>query len=211
MIVLILAAAYFLGSVSFAIIAGRVISGLDIREKGSGNAGATNVFRVLGWKIAIPVLLLDFLKGFLPVFFAPRILSRLSPDEFPLSLFQIAILVFVLLGHLFPLWFQFKGGKGVATAAGGVSALFPPALPICLVVFVLVVALTRYVSLASLVSAWFLPILYIVFMILTKGDPALVTLVFFIVIALLISLLHRSNIVRLMRGKENKIEWRRKK
>ncbi len=208
MIYLIVVSAYLLGSVSFALIAGFIICGEDLRLKGSGNAGATNVFRVLGWKIALPVLLVDFLKGFLPVFLAPSIMSVFSLAELPLSIFQIVLLFSLVLGHVFPIWFRFNGGKGVATAAGGVSALFPPAAPICLFVFILVIAITRYVSLASLISAFFLPIIYSVFMILTKGDFSLVKLAFFIAIATLIIILHRSNIVRLIRGEENQVEWR---
>lgn len=207
MIYLIMVLAYLLGSVSFSVIAGFLITGEDIRNQGSGNAGATNVFRVLGWRIAIPVLLADFLKGFLPVFFASSIMSVFSLDELLLSVFQPTILFFVVLGHVFPFWFRFKGGKGVATAAGGISALFPLAVPICLFVFVLIISLTRYVSLASLVSAWFLPLLYSPFIFFAKEDLSIVKLLFFIVIAILISFLHRSNIERLLKGEESKTEW----
>lgn len=206
MIYLIVVSAYLLGSVSFALIAGFLIIHEDIRLKGSGNAGATNVFRVLGWKIALPVLIADFLKGFLPVFFAPSIMSVFSFDEVPLSIFQLLLLLALVLGHVFPLWFRFKGGKGVATAAGGVSALFPPASPICLFVFIVIIALTKYVSLASLISAWILPIVYGVFMYFTEGDLSIVKLTVFILIALLISILHRNNIKRLLRGEESKLE-----
>jgi glycerol-3-phosphate acyltransferase PlsY len=209
-----LLAAYAVGSIPFAVIAGRLWKGVDIRSEGSGNAGATNVYRVLGWKAALAVLAADFAKGFLPVFFSaglPALMSGSSPAG-PLSptVLKIMVLAAAVLGHAFPLWAGFRGGKGVACSAGGITALFPAAAPVCLAVFALTLLFTSYVSAASLVTAWTLPLLPQILRRFIPGgeDPVLLT-VFFILIALVITVLHRKNIIRLIRGEEPVFRFRR--
>lgn len=202
--------AYLLGSVSFGIVTGYIVSGEDIRTKGSGNAGATNVFRILGWKRALPVLAADFLKGFLPVYFTPWFLTALSVEHVPVSLIQIEVLFFILLGHAFPLFFRFKGGKGAASAAGGVSALFPPAIPFCLFIFLVVIFSSKYVSLASIITVWVLPFYYCVYTGFIGSVIDVNMAVFFFLVAILITFLHRKNIKRLVNKEETKIKnWRK--
>lgn len=194
--------AYLIGSISFALIAGRVL-GRDIRKEGSRNAGATNVFRVLGWKAAVPVLIADMLKGFLPVLLVPVVVENGSNTQ--ILLLQTVILFLVIIGHAFPLWAGFRGGKGVASAAGGILAIYPPLAPVCLIVFVAVLLFTRYVSLASLSAAWVLPLAYGVIATITETDFSWWLMVFFLCVTLGVTVLHRQNIRRLIRGKETQI------
>lgn len=123
---------------------------------------------------------------------------------------QLTILLFVLIGHVFPIWAGFHGGKAMASAAGGVSALFPPAAPVCLILFLVVARISGYVSLASLSAAWFLPVFYWLYKIFTKGDISLIILFFFFFCALLITILHRKNIKRLLNGEENRFDRHKK-
>ena len=182
---------------------------LDIRKEGSGNAGATNVLRVLGKGAACFVLAADFLKGLLPVLLAPVLADRLmsqgssSPEE--VLLIRILTMLMILIGHAFPLWAGFRGGKGVASSAGGVAVLYPPAVPFCLAVFVITVAVSRYVSLGSLVTAWFLPLLYMLTHLAGFTAFSLPLLLSFLAAAALITVLHRNNIKRLLRGEEKKV------
>jgi glycerol-3-phosphate acyltransferase PlsY len=183
------------------------VKGLDIRTTGSGNAGATNVFRLLGWKAAVPVLLADFAKGFLPVFFAGQLLYWLSSGAEtagrPAAVIPIAVLTVIVIGHAFPLWAGFRGGKGVACAAGGITAMVPIAAPFCLGLFILVLIFSSYVSAASLSAAWFLPLFYGLAPVFTSGEAlSYLNLAFFIGTAVLITVLHRKNLGRLIRGEE---------
>ncbi|MBN2656377.1 MAG: glycerol-3-phosphate 1-O-acyltransferase PlsY [Spirochaetales bacterium] len=207
----LIGAAYLIGSVPAALLAGFILTGKDIRKEGSGNAGATNVFRILGVKAALPVALFDFSKAFFPVFYSEWLsgLFRIQWDN--QLLLKLLILSAVVLGHVFPLWSGFKGGKAVASGAGGVSALFPPALPACLFLFLVIAFLTGYVSVASLAAAWFLPVFYYVF---TRHAGYTYTpeqQIFFIATAIVITVLHRKNIVRLIKGTENRFGRKRKK
>jgi len=186
---------YLSGSIPFAAMAGK-LRGVDLRKHGSGNLGATNVFRVLGWKIGITVFLLDALKGALPVFLlAPRIVSTRDP-----VLWAIACGIAAIAGHVRPIFLGLrKGGKGVATAAGVFFALAPIPMAVTFVVFVGVVLGTGYVSLGSLISAVVLPTLLLV----TLGPR---TPLFFVsaLIALFVFWTHRTNIARLRRGEEHR-------
>ena len=194
---------YAVGSIPFALIASRILKTDDIRNQGSGNAGATNVFRVLGWKAAVFVLIFDFLKGFLPVFFVLRMTSGAHPFMPMLALGAIVI------GHAFPLWAGFRGGKGVACTAGGITAIFPLAAPVCLGVFIIVLAAGSYVSLASLAAAWSLPLLYALAGRFGPTGRSTETLIFFLIAAAGISILHRKNIGRLIRGEESRFRFRK--
>ena len=190
-----LALSYLSGSIPFAAIAGR-LRGVDLRKQGSGNLGATNVFRVLGWKIGLLVFLDDALKGALPVLYLPpRIVDTREP-----IVWAIACGVAAIAGHVRPVFLKLRrGGKGVATAAGVFFALAPVPMVVTFAVFVVVVLATGYVSLGSMLSAIVLPALLLV----TLGPRSPLFLVS-AVIALFVFWTHRANIGRLRRGEEHR-------
>jgi glycerol-3-phosphate acyltransferase PlsY len=192
---LALALSYTSGSLPFAWVAGK-LAGVDLRQQGSGNLGATNVFRVLGWKIGVAVFLADALKGALPVLIFPRQLdSTLDP-----MLWAIACGVAAIAGHVRPLFLLFrKGGKGVATAAGVFFALAPLPMLVTFALFVAVVLASGYVSLGSLLSALLLPALLLVLQ-----GPRAPLFVISLVIATFVFWTHRANIGRLRRGEEHR-------
>jgi glycerol-3-phosphate acyltransferase PlsY len=183
-------ASYLLGAVPFSYLAGRLVRGIDLREHGSGNLGATNAFRVLGAKVAAPVMLLDVLKGFVPTFFFARW------DGQAAWAWALAYGAAAIVGHVFPVYMRFRGGKGVATAAGVFLALAPAAVGIALAAWLVVLALSRMVSLASLTAALVLPpALW-----LTRVPTAV--LVLGCAVALFVIYAHRTNIGRILRGEE---------
>lgn len=185
---------YLLGSIPAAYIAGKV-KGVDLRKHGSGNLGATNVFRVLGAKIGIAVFLFDMAKGGVPVYFFPHAIPTSNP-----VIFAIACGVAAIVGHVRPIYLKFgKGGKGVATAAGVFLALAPLQTLITLLVFAAVLFISGYVSLGSLTSAVALPILLAA----TVGIASPMFAVS-IVIALFVFWTHRANIKRLRAGEEHR-------
>jgi acyl phosphate:glycerol-3-phosphate acyltransferase len=198
-VAIILVVAYLLGAVPFAVIVGRLFYHVDVRKHGSGNAGATNVMRVLGLKAGLAVLLLDGLKGVAAVLFAmlvhPEYLSATTADWVLIGASFAAV-----LGHSYSPYLGFAGGKGVATAAGALLVVMPAVWPILLVVFVVVVALGRMVSLGSVVIAALFPVLVLVF----YGDR-LAFVIFSLVATSLVIWRHRSNIARIARGEEAKI------
>ena len=198
---------YLIGSIPWAVITGKRLKNVDIRRLGSGNAGATNVYRVLGKWPAIFVLIMDFLKGFLPVLSVPFILSATELSITNTSHIRIFVLLSIILGHAYPAWAGFKGGKGVACCAGGITVLFPLGSPFCLGVFILVLILTRYVSVASLATAWALPLLYLLSGMLNITIIKSLYLLFFIIVAIIITILHNSNIRLLFQGTERKINF----
>jgi acyl phosphate:glycerol-3-phosphate acyltransferase len=189
------ALSYLSGSIPFAAIAGK-LRGVDLRKQGSGNLGATNVFRVLGWKIGLLVFVADALKGALPVLYLPpRIVSVHDP-----IVWAIACGIAAIAGHVRPIFLKLrKGGKGVATAAGVFFALAPIPMAVTFAVFVAVVFATGYVSLGSMTSAVVLPAILLV----TFG-PRSPLFVVSAVIALFVFWTHRSNIGRLRRGEEHR-------
>ncbi|HTV08251.1 MAG TPA: glycerol-3-phosphate 1-O-acyltransferase PlsY [Candidatus Aquilonibacter sp.] len=193
----ILAVAYLLGSIPFGYILVRLFRKEDIRSTGSGNIGATNVVRSGAKGLGILTLLLDLLKGFAAVkialYFAP------GTPGFPSDL-AVAAGIAVVLGHVFPVWLGFKGGKGVASALGVFLALAPLAALCALGLFIVVFAITRYVSLASILAAVMLPVFCMLFM--PDRSPIFIGGVIFL--ALLVVAKHRANIARLMQGKENR-------
>lgn len=198
---LALAISYAVGSIPFAYLAGAA-AGVDLRKQGSGNLGATNVFRVLGWKIGILVFLADALKGALPVLLLP---PRIQAPGDPV-LWALACGVAAIVGHVRPLYLGFrKGGKGVATAAGVFFALAPLPMLITFAVFVAIVLGTGYVSLGSLVAAALLPALLLA----THGATSPLFIVS-VVIACFVYWTHRANIGRLRRGEEHRFgkRWR---
>ena len=190
--------AYLLGSIPFGFIAGR-IAGVDVRQYGSGNIGATNTLRVLGKKYCYGVFVADVLKGFLAV----RIALWLAQFD-PSTNYLIAILaaLFVVVGHSFPVWLGFRGGKGVAAAAGACLGLLPVATFIAVIVWIAIFFLFRFVSLASIVAAVALPLS--AWLLGNARDP--IVLGFSLLIATLIIFRHRSNIVRLLQGREPRFD-----
>ena len=205
-IILEILAAYLLGSIPSAVWVGKLLYGVDVREHGSGNAGATNVIRVLGYNAGIPVLLMDVFKGWLAVQLAIWLpVPGLSPDV--LVYVRIGMALAAVLGHVFPVYVGFKGGKGVGTIAGAAIALFPLAILVVLGVFILMLAITRYVSLSSIVASIVFP--FVVWFIIGERQPGLISLS--LLVAVFIPLTHRKNIMRLMKGEERKFDFRRKK
>lgn len=195
-LVLFVVGAYLFGAIPTSYIVGRVARGIDLREQGSKNLGATNVFRVLGWRYAVPVALFDILKGALPVWCAVRWAP--SPAWAPLACGVAAV-----LGHVFSPYVGFKGGKGVATAAGVFLGFTPLAMLIALGVWGVTLWLSGYVSLSSIVAALSFP----AWIIVTGGWRP----VFWasIPIALFIVYAHRANLGRLLAGTENRFRTRR--
>ena len=193
----ILAIAYLLGSIPFGYILVRLFRKEDIRATGSGNIGATNVVRSGAKGLGILTLLLDLLKGFAAV----KIAAHFAPGApgFPSDL-AVAAGIAAVLGHIFPIWLSFKGGKGVATGLGVDLALAPLAALCSLGVFIVVFAITRYVSLASILAAFMLP----VFCLLLMPDRSPVFVGGVIFLALLVIAKHHANIARLLQGKESR-------
>ena len=199
--------AYLIGSAATSVWIGRLFYNIDVRTKGSGNAGATNTIRVLCTKPGVIVLILDGLKGWLAVdlgyFFAPEFYSDIQLNNYFLILALAAV-----LGHIFPIYVGFKGGKGVATIVGVIIALFPTMLfLISLGIFIFVFILSGYVSLSSITTAIAVPI--IVIFLLHRQHDALI--IFALMIGVFIPLTHKKNIVRLYHGTENKFKLGRRK
>jgi glycerol-3-phosphate acyltransferase PlsY len=190
---------YLIGSFPTAIIAGRLVMHDDIRTHGSKNAGATNVFRVLGWKPALAVLLVDIGKGFLAVWLAG--FWTVNADPVWLSLVSGTA---AILGHVWTVFAGFRGGKGVGTAFGVLIALAPLAAAVTFIVWLAVVLSTRYVSVASLTAALVFPIFITLQRRLWDTAIPIPLVVMAWIIGLLIVITHRSNIRRLLRGEENR-------
>lgn len=183
--------AYLIGSIPTGYIFGRVLKGVDIRTQGSGNVGATNVFRVVGKVPGVVVLIIDILKGLLVVTLFP------AND----NLFRIILGLIVIAGHNWTIFLKFKGGKGVATSAGVLIGLEPAVAGICFLIWVIVFLITHYVSLSSIIAAIFLPVFTFVFY---RSSPELI--IFSLIICALGIYKHRSNIQRLLKGTESRIK-----
>ena len=197
-IAIVLTLSYLIGSIPTAFIFAKLIKGIDIRTVGSGNIGATNIYRVVGKGPGFLVLLLDILKGAIPVFFIPFIFSAdkvgIDPD-----LYRILLGASVIAGHVWTIFLRFKGGKGVATTTGVALVIAPNVLGVAFIVWVIFFALLRYVSVASIVAAAALPIAS-----LMMKETSGVT-VFFTIIGIVGIYKHKSNIFRLIRGEEKKL------
>jgi glycerol-3-phosphate acyltransferase PlsY len=207
-VIIVLLISYLIGSFPTAIIAGKLIKNMDIREHGSGNAGATNVLRVLGWKAALIVLLIDMLKGFAAVYWIVNIIPG-EQDIDTRAVYQILAGFAAIAGHIWTVFAGFKGGKGVGTAAGVFLGLQPLPVVICLIVFIAIVYLTRYVSLGSMTAACLLAIILLVEKFILDIPVPIPHVVIAIILAILILLMHRENIERLVHGKENKISFKK--
>ncbi|MBP8822488.1 MAG: glycerol-3-phosphate 1-O-acyltransferase PlsY [Flavobacteriales bacterium] len=197
-----MAIAYISGSIPTSVWWGRAFYGIDVRQHGSHNAGATNTFRVLGPKAGLPVLLLDVLKGFLPVRLLP-LWSGSEPYSDAWTLLRVLLVSAAVLGHLYPLFAGFRGGKGIATSLGGVLAVHPGSALICIAVFFIVFLISHYVSLSSLVAATAFPMAIL----LVFHEPSVVMRVFALVLCLLVFFTHRQNIARLIKGTEGRMSF----
>ncbi|TVM00099.1 MAG: acyl-phosphate glycerol 3-phosphate acyltransferase [Candidatus Brocadia sp. WS118] len=190
---------YFIGSIPFGFLIARMVKGIDIRKVGSGNPGATNVTRIMGKPYGILVFILDMLKGFLPVFIFNRYFAG---NEHSPSLILCG--VGVICGHAFPVFLSFKGGKAVATGCGVFLWLAPLPLMISVAAWLLTVAISRYISLGSILSS----IVLVICILVLGKDPfgqGLYLTIFSIFISALLIIRHKSNIRRLLNGTENKI------
>ena len=199
MIATLIFAAYLLGSIPTAVWIGKAMYNIDVREFGSGNAGATNTFRVLGKKAGIPVLIIDILKGSLAVALAYMSGFDVQSTEF-INL-ELGLGVAALMGHIFPVFAGFRGGKGVATILGIVICIVPVSCALSLCVFLVVLFSTRIVSLSSMIGGVTFPI----FLNLVMGNSNPILTVFSIVVATLLIITHRKNILRLLKKQESKV------
>lgn len=204
-LMVILVLSYLTGSFPTSIIVGKITKGIDIREHGSGNAGGTNSFRVLGWKAGLFVSLMDIAKGT----FATLVISRISfgtvPFENP-SIVMILAGMCAILGHTYTIFAGFKGGKGVATGAGMLIALFPYAFLVCLIIFTIVLFTTGFVSVSSITAAVSLPIVLFIFNRFLNMNVDPVLMIVSIIIPFFIIFTHRVNIKRLINGEEKSFE-----
>ena len=198
----ILLAAYLLGSIPNAVWIGRLFFNTDVRNHGSKNAGSTNTLRVLGYKAGIPVLLLDILKGFLAVkmiyltfYYIPATGEYIN--------FQLLLGLAVIIGHIFPVFANFRGGKGVATLIGVIMAIDPISMLICIGVFMITLIITKYVSLSSMIAGLSFPVLVIVVFNTTTSSLVIFSLIVFV----LLLFTHQKNIERLVRNQESKANF----
>ncbi len=204
-VVTLLILSYLTGSIPTSIIVSRVAKNIDIREHGSGNAGATNVYRILGWKYALIVLSLDIFKAWLPTaIYATKIFQSISiPD---IGFIQILCGFSAVFGHTYPIFAGFKGGKGVGSLIGVLLALFPVVFPLCLIVAISVVVTTGYVSLGSIFAAISLPIIILILPGLGIITPNLSLVIFSLLVPWFVIYTHRSNISRIRNGTENRFD-----
>ena len=214
----IIVLSYLIGSIPTSIIVSKAAKGIDIRNYGSGNAGGTNVMRVLGWKLGLMVIILDALKGVLAVVIVARIYYGTIPfhnvtpfDDF--TLIQIIAGISAVVGHIWTVFAGFRGGKGIATALGMLLMITTVDMLVAIGVFVVVVSISRYISLGSLLGAITVPLTLIIrenlFNVNIHGYNTI--LPFAVLITLLIIFTHRKNVIRLINGSENKLSFSKKK
>ncbi|UIR57607.1 glycerol-3-phosphate 1-O-acyltransferase PlsY [Sphingobacterium sp. SRCM116780] len=200
--------AYLFGSIPTAVWFGQAFYDVDVREYGSGNAGATNTFRVLGPKAGAVVMFVDIFKGWTSTNLAYLIESGQSTSNIQFVNYQLALGVIAVLGHLFPIFAGFRGGKGVATLFGMILAIHAPAALLCVSVFIIVVLTTHYVSLSSIMAGFTFP--FSIAVIFKTSIPSV--LLYGIAICVLILITHQKNIERLLKGHESKVYlFKRKK
>jgi glycerol-3-phosphate acyltransferase PlsY len=199
--------AYLLGSIPSAVWIGKSWYGIDVREFGSKNAGATNTFRILGKRAGIIVLLIDIIKGFLAVLL-PSIILNLellgnnSVTYDTLILIQIEVAILAVIGHVFPVFASFKGGKGVATSLGVIIGIHPPAAGTCVLIFLIVFIIFNFVSLGAIIASISFPLVLIFSFNVTNSWLIL----FSIILSSAVIIAHKKNIIRLLRGEESKMK-----
>lgn len=208
----VLLLSYLVGSIPSSIWVGKLVKGVDIRDHGSGNAGATNTFRLLGWRPGVGVLAIDFFKGFASSLWISQLAYYIGAG--PVTLFEFWSLdpflsitcgIAAVVGHMFPLYANFDGGKGMATAAGMLCGIEPVSVAIAAGVFLVVLISSRFVSLASLVAAFVYPLVLVVLRYGYGWDIDGSILIFAAIIGLAIIIKHKGNIKRLLNGTENKV------
>jgi len=197
--------AYLVGAIPSAVWVGRTFYGIDVREYGSGNAGATNTFRVLGKKPGIAVLIMDILKGFLAVKIA-YLVGDYEPQSPEFIDFELALAVCGLMGHIFPVYVGFRGGKGVATMLGILIGVHPEAALFCALVFMVSFTISRFVSLSSMLAGITFPVVIMVFYSTNSSIN-----IFSLAVAIMILVTHQRNIERLLAGEESKVNLFRSK
>lgn len=209
-LLLILILAYLLGSISPSILLGKLIKGVDIRTFGSGNAGMTNAMRLLGVRWGIVVMVIDTLKGFTASWILPTWLYS-SIDHTSLDVILVRILagVMAMVGHIWTVFFGFRGGKGVLTMAGAVLGVAPLQVGICTGIFVLVLLISRYVSLSSILAYSSFPLVVLIMNLVFQVETSLYLKIFSFLIAGAIIYTHRANIGRLLRGEERKVVFKK--
>ena len=198
--ILLIIIAYFIGSIPTALIVSKSFFGVDIRDYGSGNMGATNTFRILGSKYGTIVMIFDILKGVSAVclfYFLPSYLN----DEWARTNLMVGLGLSAVMGHIFPVFAQFRGGKGVATLFGMMLAIQPVIAASCVGVFLLVLFFTRYVSLSSILAGLFLPICVL----WIWNDDVVIYRIFAVLVAAMIILTHQKNIKKILRGNESRV------
>ena len=206
--ILFLLLAYMIGAFPSAVWLGRTFYSIDVREYGSGNAGATNTFRVLGMKAGTPVLLLDILKGWISVnlfYFITD--NKLMSEESSFEL-KLAFGIAAVIGHLFPLYTGFRGGKGIATMLGFMIGIYWQAALLSALVFIITLLISRYVSLSSIIASLAFPIIVIFILGMNNTNTSLIIFSIFVPILSLIT--HQKNIERLIRREENKAKFGKK-
>ena len=203
--ILALILAYLAGSIPSAVWAGKLFHGIDVREHGSGNAGATNTVRVLGWKTGIPVLIFDLFKGWLAASL-PKFLDAAPDGSEQMMVLQIVCGMAAITGHVFPVFAGFRGGKGVATTFGVLLALHPLLTLTCAGIFLVVLLISGYVSLGSIISVIMFPVLLFTLF----PTSSLLFRIFAIAVAIAVVATHSKNIRRLVRGEEKRFLKRKK-
>ncbi|MBN1142883.1 MAG: glycerol-3-phosphate 1-O-acyltransferase PlsY [Bacteroidales bacterium] len=196
----ILVLAYLIGSIPTSVWIGRSVFGIDVRERGSKNAGATNAMRVFGWKVGLTVLIVDMLKGWLAVNLI-HLTNYYIPETGDFIEFQLLLGIAAILGHIFPVYVGFRGGKGVATLFGLILAINPEPTLLCVGIFIITLVVTKYVSLSSMVAGFAFPVMVI--FVFKTTTPSLV--IFSLIIAGLLLFTHQKNIERLLRREEKKV------
>lgn len=203
---LLICLAYFIGSIPTAVWISKSVYGIDIRDYGSGNAGATNTFRVMGSKWGSVVMFVDVVKGIVASSLY-LLLPFYLTSELHRTNFMIGLGLAAVIGHIFPIWASFRGGKGVATLLGMAIAIQPLVAACCLAVFLLVLFLTRFVSLSSILAG----ISFMVFILFIFNEREPLYRIFAILVALMVVLTHQKNIGRILRGTESKIPLHRRR
>jgi glycerol-3-phosphate acyltransferase PlsY len=196
----ILIVAYLLGSIPTSVWIGKAIFGIDLRERGSKNAGATNAMRIFGWKVGITVLFIDMLKGWGAVNLI-HLTNYYIPQTGDYIEFQLLLGIAAIIGHIFPVYVGFRGGKGVATLFGLVLAINPEPTLLCTGIFIVTLLITKYVSLSSMIAGFAFPVMVI--FVFKTATPSLV--IFSMIIAILLLFTHQKNIERLIRREEKKV------
>lgn len=198
--VLLILSAYLIGSIPTSVWVSRYLFGIDIREYGSGNAGASNTYRVLGSRVGTFVMVVDILKGVVATSLY-LLMPYYLTDELDRTNFMVGLGLAAVLGHIFPIWADFRGGKGVATLFGMVLAIQPLVALYCVGVFLIVLYLTRFVSLSSILAS----VAFAVLILFIFNEKEILYRAFAIAVALLVLLTHQKNIGRILRGNESKV------